>query len=283
MANVFEYLGGVGNTIQGTANRVGQVEKKVSKTLEHVWSFVSGEKYGAINRALLKQILSRPDYLPAWNWDVELPIVESMGKKFSLSSAYVEATNIPMYQFNTREVFRGGRNIKYLSHSMSLPDLNMTWYADTNNNTFGYMIAWMQNCYPGGGYWNLPYNAFGQNSGYMKQINLYARDMYNQNCIKLEYYDCFPLSFSTTDFSAENQRIQYFVSFAVNDLKVCGFNMTTFSQQMADLFTGTINKAMNVAASSALKPIKDMAKSVGAAAWNRMKAEGISDSLEGLF
>lgn len=281
--NVFEYLGDTGNKIQQTANRVGQAEKKINKTLENVWSFVSGEKYGAINRALLKQVLSRPDYMPAWNWDIELPPVQSMGKTFKLSSAYVEATNIPMYQFGTRDVFRGGRNRKYASHLMTLQDLTMTLYADVNNNALGYLIAWMQNIYPGGGYWNLPYNAFGQNSGYMKQINLYARDMYNQNVLSLEYYDCFPISFDTTGFSSDNARIQYTVTFAVNDLKVAGYNMTTFSQQMADLFTGTINNAMNTLADSVLGPIKAQATSIGKSAWNKIKTTDVFQTATSWF
>lgn len=283
MSNPFEYLGGIGNKIQSTADKFSQKEKKITKTFENVWSFVSGEKYGALDRSTLNQLLSRPDYLPAWNWDVELPKITSMGKDFELSSAYVEATNVPMYQFGTREVFRGGRNIKYLSHVMNLPDLNMTWYADTDNTAMAYMIAWMQNCYPGGGYWNLPYNAFGQKAGYMKQINLYARDMYNQDCIKLEYYDCFPIGFSSTDFSPDNQRIQYNVTFAVNDLKLSGYNMTTFSQHVADLFTGTINKIMDTAADAVLGPIKAQATSIGAAAWNKIKSTDISKLTSSLF
>lgn len=281
--NVFEYLGDTGNKIQNVANRVGQVEKKINKTVENVWSFVSGEKYGAINRALLKQILSRPDYMPAWNWDVELPGIDVMGRTYTLSSAYIEATNIPMYQFGTRDVFRGGRMIKYISHQMTLQDLTMTMYADVNNNALSYLIAWMQNIYPGGGYWVLPKNSFRNHSGYMKQINLYARDMYNQNLLSLEYYDCFPISFETTGFSSENARVQYTVTFAVNDLKMAGYNMATFSQQMSDLFTGTINKTMNAAANAVLGPIKAQAASIGATAWNKIKSVNITDAVSSWF
>lgn len=283
MANVFEYLGGVGNAIQSTANKVSQTEKKINKTVEHVWSFVSGEKYGALNRALLKQILSRPDYMPAWNWDVEMPGIDVMGRTYTLSSAYIEATNIPMYQFGTRDVFRGGRMIKYISHQMTLQDLTITMYADVNNNALSYLIAWMQNIYPGGGYWVLPKNSFRNHSGYMKQINLYARDMYNQNLLSLEYYDCFPISFETTGFSSENARVQYTVTFAVNDLKMAGYNMATFSQQMADLFTGTINKAMNAASNAVLGPIKAQAQSIGKAAWNKIKSVNITDAVSSWF
>lgn len=283
MANVFEYLGGVGNAIQSTANKVSQTEKKINKTVEHVWSFVSGEKYGALNRALLKQILSRPDYMPAWNWDVEMPGIDVMGRTYTLSSAYIEATNIPMYQFGTRDVFRGGRMIKYISHQMTLQDLTITMYADVNNNALSYLVAWMQNIYPGGGYWVLPKNSFRNHSGYMKQINLYARDMYNQNLLSLEYYDCFPISFETTGFSSENARVQYTVTFAVNDLKMAGYNMATFSQQMADLFTGTINKAMNAAANAVLGPIKAQAQSIGKAAWDKIKSVNITDAVSSWF
>lgn len=283
MANVFEYLGGVGNAIQSTANKVSQTEKKINKTVEHVWSFVSGEKYGALNRALLKQILSRPDYMPAWNWDVEMPSIDVMGRTYTLTSAYIEATNIPMYQFGTRDVFRGGRMIKYISHQMTLQDLTITMYADVNNNALSYLVAWMQNIYPGGGYWVLPKNSFRNHSGYMKQINLYARDMYNQNLLSLEYYDCFPISFETTGFSSENARVQYTVTFAVNDLKMAGYNMATFSQQMADLFTGTINKAMNAAANAVLGPIKAQAQSIGKAAWNKIKSVNITDAVSSWF
>lgn len=283
MANVFEYLGGVGNVIQSTANKVSQTEKKINKTVEHVWSFVSGEKYGALNRALLKQILSRPDYMPAWNWDVEMPSIDAMGRTYTLSSAYIEATNIPMYQFGTRDVFRGGRMIKYVSHQMTLQDLTITMYADVNNNALSYLIAWMQNIYPGGGYWVLPKNSFRNHSGYMKQINLYARDMYNQNLLSLEYYDCFPISFETTGFSSENARVQYTVTFAVNDLKMAGYNMATFSQQMSDLFTGTINKAMNAASNAVLGPIKAQAQSIGKAAWNKIKSVNITDAVSSWF
>lgn len=283
MANVFEYLGGVGNAIQSTANKVSQTEKKINKTVEHVWSFVSGEKYGALNRALLKQILSRPDYMPAWNWDVEMPGIDVMGRTYTLSSAYIEATNIPMYQFGTRDVFRGGRMIKYISHQMTLQDLTITMYADVNNNALSYLVAWMQNIYPGGGYWVLPKNSFRNHSGYMKQINLYARDIYNQNLLSLEYYDCFPISFETTGFSSENARVQYTVTFAVNDLKMAGYNMATFSQQMADLFTGTINKAMNAASNAVLGPIKAQAQSIGKAAWDKIKSVNITDAVSSWF
>ena len=281
--NVFEYLGDTGNKIQGVANKVGQVEKKINKTVEHVWSFVSGEKYGALNRALLKQILSRPDYMPAWNWDVEMPAIDVMGRTYTLTSAYIEATNIPMYQFGTRDVFRGGRMVKYISHQMTLQDLTITMYADVNNNALSYLVAWMQNIYPGGGYWVLPKNSFRNHSGYMKQINLYARDMYNQNLLSLEYYDCFPLSFETTGFSSENARAQYTVTFAVNDLKMAGYNMATFSQQMSDLFTGTINKAMNAAANAVLGPIKAQAQSIGKAAWNKIKSVNITEAVSSWF
>lgn len=281
--NVFEYLGDTGNKIQQAANKVSQVEKKINKTVENVWSFVSGEKYGAINRALLKQILSRPDYMPAWNWDVELPAIDTMGRTYTLSSAYIEATNIPMYQFGTRDVFRGGRMIKYISHQMTLQDLTVTMYADVNNNALSYLIAWMQNIYPGGGYWVLPKNSFRNHSGYMKQINLYARDMYNQNLLSLEYSDCFPISFESTGFSSENARVQYTVTFAVNDLKMSGYNMATFSQQMADLFTGTINKTMNAAANAVLGPIKAQATSIGKSAWNKIKSVDISDAVSSWF
>ena len=281
--NVFEYLGDTGNKIQGVANKVGQVEKKINKTVEHVWSFVSGEKYGALNRALLKQILSRPDYMPAWNWDVEMPAIDVMGRTYTLTSAYIEATNIPMYQFGTRDVFRGGRMVKYISHQMTLQDLTITMYADVNNNALSYLVAWMQNIYPGGGYWVLPKNSFRNHSGYMKQINLYARDMYNQNLLSLEYYDCFPLSFETTGFSSENARVQYTVTFAVNDLKMAGYNMATFSQQMSDLFTGTINKAMNAAANAVLGPIKAQAQSIGKAAWNKIKSVNITEAVSSWF
>ena len=281
--NVFEYLGDTGNKIQGVANKVGQVEKKINKTVEHVWSFVSGEKYGALNRALLKQILSRPDYMPAWNWDVEMPAIDVMGRTYTLTSAYIEATNIPMYQFGTRDVFRGGRMVKYISHQMTLQDLTITMYADVNNNALSYLVAWMQNIYPGGGYWVLPKNSFRNHSGYMKQINLYARDMYNQNLLSLEYYDCFPISFETTGFSSENARVQYTVTFAVNDLKMAGYNMATFSQQMSDLFTGTINKAMNAAANAVLGPIKAQAQSIGKAAWNKIKSVNITEAVSSWF
>lgn len=281
--NVFEYLGDTGNKIQSIANKASQVEKKINKTVEHVWSFVSGEKYGALNRSLLKQILSRPDYMPAWNWDVEMPSIDAMGRTYTLSSAYIEATNIPMYQFGTRDVFRGGRMIKYVSHQMTLQDLTITMYADVNNNALSYLIAWMQNIYPGGGYWVLPKNSFRNHSGYMKQINLYARDMYNQNLLSLEYYDCFPISFDTTGFSSENARVQYTVTFAVNDLKMAGYNMATFSQQMADLFTGTINKAMNAAADAVLGPIKAQAQSIGKAAWNKIKSVNITEAVSSWF
>ena len=281
--SVFEYLGDTGNKIQSVANKVGQVEKKINKTAEHVWSFVSGEKYGALNRALLKQILSRPDYMPAWNWDVEMPSIDVMGRTYTLTSAYIEATNIPMYQFGTRDVFRGGRMIKYISHQMTLQDLTVTMYADVNNNALSYLVAWMQNIYPGGGYWVLPKNSFRNHSGYMKQINLYARDMYNQNLLSLEYYDCFPISFETTGFSSENARVQYTVTFAVNDLKMAGYNMATFSQQMSDLFTGTINKAMNAAANAVLGPIKAQAQSIGKAAWNKIKSVNITEAVSSWF
>lgn len=281
--NVFEYLGDTGNKIQSVANKVGQVEKKINKTVEHVWSFVSGEKYGALNRALLKQILSRPDYMPAWNWDVVMPSIDVMGRTYTLTSAYIEATNIPMYQFGTRDVFRGGRMVKYISHQMTLQDLTITMYADVNNNALSYLVAWMQNIYPGGGYWVLPKNSFRNHSGYMKQINLYARDMYNQNLLSLEYYDCFPISFETTGFSSENARVQYTVTFAVNDLKMAGYNMATFSQQMSDLFTGTINKAMNAAANAVLGPIKAQAQSIGKAAWNKIKSVNITEAVSSWF
>lgn len=284
MAKVFEYLGGIGSKLDSVGNKVSQVERKINSTLGGVWSFLSGEEYGSLNRSQLAQVLSRPDFLPAWNFDIELPTIESMGKKFSLASSYIEASNVPIYQFSTREIFAGGSVRKYLSHQMTLADLNLTLYADTNNNALGYIIAWLQNCYPGGGYWNLPYNAFKKNAGYMQNITLYGKDMYNQVCVKLEYKDCFPIAVTTTDFGSESQRVQYFMTFAVNDLYFSGYNMTTFSEQISNLFTDTINKAMGAASDAVIGPIKDKASLIGGSVWKKLKSENmISGNIANLF
>ncbi len=283
-------LGKLSNTVKGKLDKLGNFEKKVNSVVEKVGSFVTGEKWGTINRSTLNQIMQRPDYLAAWNWDVEMPTIYSMGKSFTLSSAYVEATNVPLYNFDTRTIFRGGRLVKYTGSQMTINDLRMTFYADANNKSFSYLIAWMQNIYPGGGYWNMPKSSQGpkgakvaQSLGYMQDINLMCKDMNNQDVIKLEYKDCFPISFEMTEYSSENARLQYFVTFAVNDLQLVGFNMATFSDQMMDLFNGTIQKTIDIAAGAVLDPIKAQAKSIGNAAWDKLKNSDVVSKATNFF
>jgi hypothetical protein len=152
----------------------------------------------------------------------------SMGGSIATSSSaqlpwyYVEEASCPFRRYDTKPIFREGRDRHYPS-KYSVDDLRLSIYADANNQAFQYLQAWNNailtpfsatlSSTTGGGW--------GRPSDYKWPIYIYLLDPMNNVLAILEYTECWPVSIDQYSLdSGTSTRIVNHVNFSVGDVFV---------------------------------------------------------------
>jgi len=198
---------------------------------------------------------ARPDPMLSFTWYAQLPVINpgstqsvagasatsilqniassvtstltsSLGGSVATANAaqlpwyYVEEANLPFRTYETKSIFREGRDRHYPS-KYSVGDLRLSIYADSQNNAFQYLQAWNNTIITPfaatasaamGGGWGRP-------SDYKKPIYIYMLDITNNVLAIVEYVECWPVSIDSYAMdSASSSRIVNHVTFSVGDV-----------------------------------------------------------------
>jgi hypothetical protein len=156
------------------------------------------------------------------------PLQSAMGGSIAQSSSaqlpwyYVEEANCPFRRYETKSIFREGRDRHYPS-KYAVDDLRLSIYMDSQNNAFQYLQAWNNamitpfaataSATMGGG-WGRPID-------YKLPIYIYMLDVQNNVLAIIEYVECFPTVIDSYALdSGSSNRIVSHVNFSVGDVFV---------------------------------------------------------------
>lgn len=153
-------------------------------------------------------------------------------KSISLSDEYVESISLVNKEYSTRTVFRAGQEWKYPEATVSIPDITMVLYGDRNLKSFRYIQNWMnliqgpvsQTVLHGG--WTVP-------SMYKKTITIGVADENDNQFYLVDYLKCWPTSIQQIELNSDSDDyIKYEVTLSVDDLKVYGYDLMSFTDQL---------------------------------------------------
>ena len=160
-----------------------------------------------------------------------------------LDPEYVEGINLVFPEYQTREVFRGGVMRKYPDASVSLGDLTLTFYVGNDNESYRYIMNWLQLVSTPASQ-NLPNNVriWAPPSIYKKTIQVALMDMNSNDVYSIDYYGCWPKSFSDVSLDADGTRLTYDVTFSVDSMCTYGFDYVPFTEELMNIASGAAKK-----------------------------------------
>lgn len=162
----------------------------------------------------------------------------------SLPWYYVEEASLTFRQFNTKSIFREGRDRHY-PDKYSVDALRLAIYADSQNTAFTYLQAWNNaiitpfaaaSAATMGGGWGRP-------SDYKRPIYIYLLDVTQNQLAIVQYTECYPISVAEYSMdSGTSTRIVNHVTFSVGDVFV---NLLPVSENLvANVLTNTANNVL---------------------------------------
>lgn len=153
-------------------------------------------------------------------------------KTISLGEEYVESISLVNKEYSTRTVFRAGQEWKYPEATVTVPDITMVLYGDRNLQSFRYIQNWLnliqgpisQTVLHGG--WTVP-------SMYKKTITIGVADENANQFYLVDYLKCWPTSIQQIELNSDSDDyIKYEVTLSVDDLRVYGYDLMSFTQQV---------------------------------------------------
>ena len=153
-------------------------------------------------------------------------------KTIGLGEQYVESISLVNKEYSTRTVFRAGQEWKYPEATVNIPDITMVLYGDRNLQSFRYIQNWMnliqgptsQTVLHGG--WTVP-------SMYKKTITIGVADENANQFYLVDYLKCWPTSIQQIELNSDSDDyIKYEVTLSVDDLRVYGYDLMSFTQQV---------------------------------------------------
>ena len=247
------------SSISDKVSQINGLERKYTSIIKNPLNLLSPTKFGPFSQSVLTKMKGRGDPVLAMDWSIDLPIIA----KKSLSFEYVERASLVFPRFETREVYQQGVMVKYPGATREIDDLVLTLYADINNTSFEYVNMWL-NLVGKRGEYGRPSVHGTSYIGYKHPINIYIKDMYQEDLIKLTYIGCWPTGLNSVDLIGDSSdRITWEATFAVEDVEISGYNLQTITGSIMNLVSGTISSVMGAA--------KDAVASIGNAAFDAVK------------
>lgn len=227
---------------------------------------------------------ARPDPVLSYTWYAQLPVINpgstqntagasatsilqniatsvsssltsSLGGSVFVSSAaqlpwyYVEEATLPFRAFETRSIFREGRDRKYPS-KYNVDNLRLAIYMDSQNNSYQYLQAWnnaiitpfaaTSEATMGGGW--------GRPSDYKRPIYIYMLDVTNNVLALIEYTECWPVSIDAYQMdSGSSTRVVSHVNFSVGNvfINLMPVSDTTVAGIIANPLNNAITSTIN--------------------------------------
>lgn len=160
-----------------------------------------------------------------------------------LDSEYVEALSLVFPEYSSREVFRGGVMRKYPDTSVTLGDLTLTFYVGNDNESYRYIMNWLQLASTPASQ-KAPNNVriWAPPSIYKKTIQVALMDMNSNDIYSIDYYGCWPKSFSEVRLDGEGERLTYDVTFSVDSMCTYGFDYIPFTEELMNMTSGALKK-----------------------------------------
>ena len=160
-----------------------------------------------------------------------------------LDSEYVEALSLVFPEYSSREVFRGGVMRKYPDTSVTLGDLTLTFYVGNDNESYRYIMNWLQLVSTPASQ-KAPNNVriWAPPSIYKKTIQVALMDINSNDVYSIDYYGCWPKSFSEVRLDGEGERLTYDVSFSVDSMCTYGFDYIPFTEELMNMTSGALKK-----------------------------------------
>ena len=164
---------------------------------------------------------------------------------------FVEEASLPFRTFQTRSIFREGRERHY-PDKYSVDNLTCSIYADSANEALNYLLAWNSGILRPFTASNSPTEGgrFGRPSDYKQVIRFYVLSVAKQQVAIIEYTECWPVSMEPLGMNSdEATRLVYRVNFSVGDVFVSTLDVdTSLVQQIAanpQNFPNTIQSAIS--------------------------------------
>lgn len=246
---LFDNVGSSISKVNTTVGTINHYEKKISGLInDPLGTLLSNAGFGSFSTGELGKLISRPDALMSFNWEVNLPTL-TLNKSYSLGSEYVESCSLVLPEIGIRHVRLNGVFKSYPEATINYNTVSMQIYADVENTAFSYFRAWMSLVTPTtGGLFGTPKQSkqAGGLSGYKNDIDLIAKDAYGDQLFIVKYCGAWPTSItSTEDFNSSNGRISFIVTFAIDDVITSGYNIDTITNTIKSSITGTIKSLAN--------------------------------------
>lgn len=228
-----------------------------SATLQSPGNFSAMSSIGGVDPGNgLAGALARSDPMMSFTWYAQLPIItpgttqtnvsdatnnvlstltaspvggvlsSAMGGAVSTSQAaqlpwyYVEEATMPFRQFESKAIFREGRNRNY-PDKYSVDTLRLAIYSDSSNVAFTYLQAWNNAIMTPFSSANADQLAggWGRPSDYKKPIYIYLLDVTKNVLAIVQYTECWPVSVDTYQMNSGNaERVVNHVTFSVGDV-----------------------------------------------------------------
>jgi hypothetical protein len=177
--------------------------------------------------------LARSDPQMSFNWYAVMPVILPLnGAAEGLPWYYVEEATTPFRNFDTRAIFRAGRNKHYVGTVYSVDSLRLSIYQDSTNRALRYLQAWNNAILQNTSSQNAEFNggAWGRPSAYKKPILIYLMNSARNVIAELEYTECWPQTIDAYSLnSGSSDRVVNHVTFSVGDVYVNLYNVSNSS------------------------------------------------------
>lgn len=191
----------------------------------------------------LGQALKMADPALSFLWTVDMPPISGGGN--ALPSMYAEEATLPHRTFQTRSIFREGKERHYAG-SYSLDNLRMVFYKDMGNTTLNYLLSWNDSILTRTNY------AVGSGSSgaddpttnngkflaptnYKKDIVFFLISPQRQVIVEMIYRGCWPTNLGSLNLNSNSDRLRYEVEFQVDDVYI---NVGSLSETTIKDFMG---------------------------------------------
>ena len=150
----------------------------------------------------------------------------------SIGDQFVESITLVNKEYNSREVFRAGAMYKYPDTSFTIPDLTINFFGDKDLKSFRYVQNWIELI-------NqpltdsVPHGAWAVPKIYKKTITVGVADENANEFYLVDYQGCWPKSVNEIELSSDSDDyIVYSTTFSVDNLKVYGYNLQTYTESL---------------------------------------------------
>lgn len=167
----------------------------------------------------------------------------NQSQKISIGDEFIESITLVNKEYNSREVFRAGALYKYPDTSFTIPDLTINFFGDKDLKSFRYVQNWIELI-------NqpltdsVPHGAWAVPKIYKKVITVGVADENANEFYLVDYQGCWPKSVNEIELSSDgDDYIVYSTTFSVDNLKVYGYNLQTFTESImnyAGAVTGNV-------------------------------------------